>query len=67
MAKTNLKYAQLDESGLQKVLAMEEATGSVVLVVEKIHPLAKLSEMQVKKIQDLEKELGVILLAYQPM
>ena len=35
--------------------------------MEKIHPLAKLNEMQIKSIQELEKELGVILIAYQSM
>ncbi len=67
MAKTSMKYAQLDEAGMEKVQVMEEQTGAVVLVMEKIHPLAKLNDVQVKKIQELEKDLGVILIAYQPM
>ncbi len=67
MAKLNMKYAQLDEAGMQKVQALEEQTGAVVLVMEKIHPLAKINDTQVMKIQELEKDLGVILIAYQPV
>ncbi len=64
MAQLKMKYAQLDDSGLAKVHALEEQTNSVVLVMETIHPVAKLDEAQVKRIQQLEKELGVILIAY---
>lgn len=66
MTTTRMKFATLDEPGLEKVHSLEEQTGSVVLVMEKVYPIAKLNAEQVKKLQDLEKELGVILIALQP-
>ncbi len=64
MATVRLKYAQLDESGMQRIQALEQQTGAVVLVMEKVHPLANLTDAQIMKIQELERELGVILIAY---
>jgi hypothetical protein len=60
-----MKYAQLDERGLEKVQVLEEEMGSVVLVMERQLPAAKLTDQQVERIQALEKELGVILIAYR--
>jgi hypothetical protein len=65
MAATRMKFAQLDDTGLEKVHTLEEQTGSVVLVMEKIYPIAKLTDEQIRKLQALEKELGVILIALQ--
>jgi len=65
MAVTRLKFAMLDEAGIEKVHTLEEQTGSVVLVMEKIFPIARLDETQVEKIRALEKELGAILIALQ--
>ncbi len=64
MNATRMKYAQLDDAGLQKVQALEQQTGALILVMERVHPLANLNEEQIKKIQALEQELGVILIAY---
>ena len=44
---------------------MEEAMGTVILALEPYHPLAELSTEQMDKLQELEKELGVVLIAYQ--
>jgi hypothetical protein len=65
MAPLKMKYAQLDDASLSKVHVLEEQTGSVVLVMEAVHPVAKLDEAQIRHIQDLERDLGVILIAYQ--
>ena len=66
MATIRMKYAQLDENNLERVRSLEEQTGAVVLVMEKVHPLARLTDPQIQRIQALEKDLGVILIAYPP-
>jgi hypothetical protein len=65
MATTRMKFAQLDDSGLEKVHSLEEQTSSVVLVMERIYPVAKLTDEQVNRLKILEDELGVILIALQ--
>jgi hypothetical protein len=64
MMKHRYTYADLDDAGLKKVRAMEEQLASVVIVMERLIPAASLSEEQLKQIQSLEKELGVVLVAY---
>lgn len=59
------KFASLDDQGLEKLKAMEEAYGAVVLAVEPRPSFAHLSEEQVRRLQALEQELGAILIAYQ--
>jgi hypothetical protein len=66
MRANRFNYANLDEAGLKKVQTLEEQMDSVILVMERQLPVAKLSDQQVKKIQALEKELGTVLVAYQP-
>ena len=66
MKSPRMKYANLDERGLEKVRTLEEQMGSLVLVMEQQYPIAKLSDRQLERIQELEKDLGVILIAYQP-
>jgi hypothetical protein len=65
MRKHRFTYADLDDTGLKKVRAMEEQLGSVVIVMERLVPVASLSEEQLERVQSLEKELGVMLVAYQ--
>jgi hypothetical protein len=66
MMQTNrFNYANLDENGLKKVQTLEEQMDSVILVMERQLPFAKLSDEQVKQIEDLEKELGIVLVAYR--
>jgi hypothetical protein len=65
MRKHRYTYADLDDAGLKKVSAMEEQLGSVVIVMERLVPVASLSEEQLERIQSLEKDLGVVLVAYQ--
>ena len=66
MRKNRYKYADLDDAGLEKVRVLEEQMGSVVVVMESLHPVAPLSDGQLERIQSLEKDLGVVLVAYQP-
>lgn len=65
MQTNRFNYANLDEAGLQKVQTLEEQMDSVILVMERQLPVAKLSDEQVKQIQVLEKEFGIVLVAYR--
>ena len=65
MSALRMKIANLDEASLQKVRDLEEQMESVILVLEPHRPLADLTPEQVERLQSLEKELGVLLLAYQ--
>ncbi len=65
MTTPRMKIANLDDASLEKLKRMEDAFGSLILALEPQHPLADLSEDQVQKLQILEKELGVTLIAYQ--
>jgi hypothetical protein len=44
---------------------MEEAMGTLIVALEPHFPLAELTEEQERKLQDLEKEMGVVLIAYR--
>ena len=66
MPASRMKIANLDEASLKKVRELEEQMESVILVLEPHRPLADLTPEQVERVQSLEKDLGVLLLAYQP-
>jgi len=65
MTTPRMKIANLDDASLAKLKQMEESFGSLILALEPHHPLADLSEDQVQRLQILEKELGVTLIAYK--
>ena len=44
---------------------MEEQMGTLIIALEPHIPLAELSDDQVKRLNSLEEELGVVLIAYQ--
>ena len=59
------RYANLSEMDAAKLRALEnEMQDKILLAYKKMSP-AKLSEEQLIKIQALEKELGVIIVAYE--
>jgi hypothetical protein len=60
-----MKIANLDEEGIARIRQMEESMDTLIVALEPHYPLAELSEEQVNKLQDLEKVLGVVLIAYQ--
>jgi hypothetical protein len=66
MSAFRMKIANLDEASLNRVRELEEQMESVILVLEPHRPLAKLTPEQAERLQSLEEELGVLLLAYQP-
>jgi hypothetical protein len=60
------KLARLTQTQLEEIRKLEERWSNVVLLAyEKPVQLAKLSREQLKKVQALEKELGVVLVAYR--
>lgn len=65
MTIPKLKIAKLDEASLQKLRQLEEATGTLIVALEREYPLAELEQAQLAQLQQLEKELDVILIAYQ--
>jgi hypothetical protein len=65
MTNRKMKIAYLDETALAKLKQMEESLGTLILALEPHYPLAELSPEQVEKLQALERELGVTLIAYQ--
>ena len=65
MTTQKMKIAYLDETALAKLKQMEESLGTLILALEPHYPLAELSPEQVERLQKLERELGVTLIAYQ--
>jgi hypothetical protein len=60
------RLAKLTQAQLEEIRKFEERWSNVVLLAyEKSTQSAKLSPEQLKKVQALEKELGVILVAYR--
>jgi len=66
MPTPRIRIAHLDKPTLEKIELMEEELGSCIVALEPFYPPAKLSDQQVQKLTALEKELGVVLLAYTP-
>jgi len=60
-----VKIASLTKAQLEKVRALEEDMGTWVVALEPEFRLVELSEEQVKRLQSVEKELGLVLLAYE--
>jgi hypothetical protein len=65
MAAPHLKVAQLDDARLTRLRALEQELGACVVAVEKDTRFADLSEQQLKRLQAGEKDLDVVLLAYE--
>jgi hypothetical protein len=60
------KLARLTQAQLEEIRKLEERWSNVVLLAyEKPAQPTKLSPEQLKKVQALEKELGVVLVAYR--
>ena len=60
-----IRIANLTESQLEQVHALEEDLDTWVVAVEPAFRFAKLSDEQIAKLQQIEEQLGVILLAYE--
>lgn len=64
MPSPRLKIASLDDATLEKVRLLEQEFGATILALEPHYPVAPLKPDQVKRLEALENELGVVLLAY---
>lgn len=63
--KPKFKFANLDETSLERVKELESQMDNIyILALEPRVDLAELSAEQVARLQALEQELGVVLLAY---
>ena len=66
MSSPTLVPAELDTRSLDRVRAMEQELGSVIIAYKAETPFSHLSEEQLRALRKLEEELGVVLLAYKP-
>lgn len=61
-----MKFAELTESQIEEIRKLEELWKNIIIVAyEKPLEPARLSFKQFEKIQSLEKESGVVLVAYK--
>jgi hypothetical protein len=60
-----MEIADLDEEGLTKVQALEQAIGGCVVALERRITFRDLSSEQLKQLQSTEEELGIVLMAYE--
>ena len=57
-------YPQLDATTLSRLKSAEQELGVTLLAVQSAKvPAAKMTEAQVKRLQEFEKELGLVLVA----
>ena len=66
MAGSRMRFANLDEKDMLKVRELEKQMNSLVLVMERHSPLARLDDAQLEQLRSLERDLGVVLVAYAP-
>jgi len=59
------RYADLSEMDVTKLRALENEMQGKILLAYKEMPPAKLTEEQINKVKILEKELGVVIVAYK--
>lgn len=65
MIRMNASYARLKKDDINKLQALEDEIGKVVVAFEPVSIYAELSEVELRRVQAVEKELGVIILAYK--
>ncbi len=65
MAEPRMRVAQLDKARMDKVQDLERELGTSLVALEREFSLDELSEEQLKKLQQAEAEMGIVLLAYK--
>jgi len=65
MAAQRMKVAELDPARLGKVRELEEKLGVYVVALEPEFHLSELTAEQLGQLEAAEKELAVVLLAYE--
>ncbi len=56
---------KLDQTGLDKIKALENKLGVCIVAVENSPKPAAISDTQLRELQSMEKEIGAVLVAYQ--
>ncbi|RQD82783.1 MAG: hypothetical protein D5R96_03870 [Methanocalculus sp. MSAO_Arc2] len=57
-------YAHLEPAQVAKIEKLEDELGVILLAHEKPAPIASLTDADLQQIQDIEKKIGVRLVAY---
>lgn len=57
-------YAKIDNKTLDKIKALENELGVVLLAYEKTPVYAKIKDSDINKLKEVEKSMGVTLIAY---
>lgn len=57
-------YAHLEPAAISRIAHLEDELGVVLLAHEKPTPVAPLSEADLMQIQEIEKKMGIRLVAY---
>ena len=62
----NLEYspADVDEAKLAKIRELEASTGAVIVALEPTKKYARLTREQLDELQSAERELGLVMVAY---
>jgi len=62
-----MKIANLDEDSVSKIRKMENEMGVHIMALERGVKFIALAPEQLAEVEALEKELGVMLLVYEPV
>jgi hypothetical protein len=60
-----VKYADLDRKQMEKLKALESELGSWVVAVQPQAQVADLEPEKLRRLQEAEREMGLLLLAYK--
>ena len=63
METAQVRFARMDKTQIARVRELEEFLGTYVLAFEPVIKIADLTDQQLEKLQEVEAELGVILVA----
>lgn len=66
MADNHLKIAELSDEQRQQLQALEQELSAHILALEPKVSLLDLSAAQLSRLKEVEEQLGVVLVAYQP-
>ena len=58
-------FANLTNAQLKKVLKLEDELDVILIAHEKVPVLSKLTKDEIKALQDMEKRMGLTLVAYR--
>lgn len=67
METPQVRFARLDKAKIAKIHELEEFLGTYALAFEPVIKIAALAPEQLDKLQAVEEELGVILVAYRDL